>query len=103
MDFIAMAETLEAQASALRREAARIAAVGQAELELAPAEPEWIVWEGGEQPPETYGKTVDYKLRNDGETIGYPAAAINWSWDDSGPDPFDIVAYRISADQPVTP
>lgn len=95
-DLIAIAETLEAQAAALRREAARLAAVDQAELALEPAEGCWAAWEGGEQPAATYGKVVDYQERNGTQHTG-PAAALLWGHDGDGGD---IVAFRISAAQP---
>lgn len=99
MDFIAMAETLEAQAASLRRHAAELAAEGQGALELeTPTAGEWKPWEGGDQPPETYGKIVDVELR-DGETISGPASALVWPVDENQ-NGRDIVKWRISAEQP---
>lgn len=99
MDFIAVAETLEAQAAALRRHAAALANEGQATLELEPTD-EWIEgWAGGEQPPETYGKNVDLRFRSGYLEVGVPAHA--WQWGHVNKDTnSDIVAYRISAEQP---
>ena len=79
-DLIAIAETLEAQAAALRREAARQASAGQAELALEPDAP-WIDWPGGDEPPVPAGTRVD---------IRYVVPV----------DPTEITAYRVSAEQP---
>jgi hypothetical protein len=103
MDFIAMAETLEAQAASLRRHAAELAAEGQGALELeAPVVGEWRDWEGGEQPPESFGKVVDVQLR-DGYEMRGPASALEWL-PGAGPSKTavrrDIIAWRISAEQP---
>lgn len=89
-DLIAIAETLEAQAAALRREAARLAQAGQAELALEPAgDGAWIDWPGGEQPTDTYGKNVDVQDEHDIWTG--PASLVSWHL---------RLSYRISADQP---
>lgn len=90
MDYIAMAETLEAQAASLRREHARLAA---AELPQLPLGDGWRAHPGGdhEQPPETYGKNVDVK---DERTIWTgPAAAVGWTMP---------CEWRLSAEQPAT-
>jgi hypothetical protein len=103
MDFIAMAETLEVQAASLRRHAAELAAEGQGALELeAPVAGEWRDWEGGEQPPESFGKVVDVQLR-DGYEMRGPASALEWlpgagRLENGGTR--DIVKWRISAEQP---
>jgi hypothetical protein len=94
MDFIAMAETLEAQAAALRRYASRDTET--APLPLEPQEAEWVEWTGGDQPADTYGKWVDYHLREGVEGTG-PSGALTWDHQDAASD---IVAYRLSAEQP---
>jgi hypothetical protein len=107
MDFIAIAETLEAQAASLRRHAAELAAEGQGALELdVPAAGGWHEWEGGDTPPaEAMGRNVDVQLR-DGDVISGPAAALTWGWEHNAaahPENEgrrDIVEYRISAEQP---
>jgi hypothetical protein len=102
VDLVAIAETLEAQAGALRREAARLAGEGQAELELTPAVGSWVTWEGGEQPESTYGKVVDVRLR-DGYEMSSPASALVWlhnsPYADAPNGSRDIIAFRISADE----
>src|SRR5690349_17013312 len=83
VDYLAMAEILETQAASLRREHERLTASGQQSLELdAPGDTEWHEWDGGEQPPETYGRNVDVKLR-DGYEMSGPAGAITWEHHDA--------------------
>jgi hypothetical protein len=100
-DLLAIAETLEAQAASLRREAARIAAAGQAELELEP-QAEWRDHDGSEQPTGTYGKNVDVALR-DGEEWTGPANVCAWQHDPEHPENGQIARWRLSAEQPETP
>jgi len=98
MDFIAMAEVLEAQAASLRRHAASIANEGQASLPLAEPEAGWVrEWNEEGQPVATYGKLVEVELRGGARREG-PAAAFVWEWADEANDPSDIVAYRVVAD-----
>lgn len=98
LDFIAMAETLEAQAASLRRAAAQLAQEGQAELELeVPGEPEWHKWEGGDGPPaDATGRNVHVRTVG-GEEFHGPADAWVWS---AGLGESQIAEWRLSADQP---
>lgn len=100
-DLIAIAETLEAQAAALRREAARQASAGQAELALEPDAP-WIDWPGGDEPPVPAGTRVDIRYRSGTVELGRPADVFNWQHggDVVPVDPTEITAYRVSAEQP---
>ena len=98
MDYIAMAETLEAQAASLRREAARIAQADQAELPLNDA---WHDHDGSEQPNGTYGKYVDIKLR-DGEEWTGPANVVHWVRDNEHPENGHVAAWRLATEQPAT-
>lgn len=99
MDYIAMAETLEAQAASLRREAARVASEGQTELELAAA-PVWMEWSGGEAPPDAAGKFVDVRTRDEDEFFNMPSAVVTWRHHN---DPSDVVQWCLSVEQPATP
>lgn len=99
MDFIAMAEVLEAQAASLRRHAATIANEGQASLPLHDAEPAWIDWVGGDEPPVPTGTLVDIRFRDLPPELGRPADVYVWSHEDLD-DGSEIVAYRVSAVQP---
>lgn len=94
MDFIAIAETLEAQAASLRREHARQAA---AELPQLPLGDEWHDHDGSDAPVATYGKHVDVVYR-EGQRPGDTAPASVLSWTHDG-GPHDIVEWRLSAEQ----
>lgn len=100
MDFIAMAETLEAQAASLRRHAAELATEGQGALELDTPPHAFQSWTGGEQPEETFHKYVDVLTRGGRVMNGYAADVLVWRHHtraaDSGED---IVQWRLSADQ----
>lgn len=103
MDFIAIAETLEAQAAALRRHAATLANEGQAALPLAePQEHPWNDWMGGDGPPaEARGKYVDIVFGSGWTETGVPADVYNWSHVDADDIHFhEIKRYRIAAEQP---
>lgn len=90
-----MAETLEAQAASLRREAARLERAGEPELPLA--DDGWRDWAGGDEPPaDAVGKVVDVQLRTGSISHG---PSIAWNWNGHN-DSDDIVRYRIAAEQP---
>lgn len=100
MDFLAMAQVLEAQAHALRRHAA-------AQPEPPPAAPEpnpWNDWLGGDAPPrEARGKHVDIVFGNGCEERSVPADAYDWSHVDPDDIHFhEIKRYRIADEQPDT-
>lgn len=69
--------------------------------------PGWIPWEGGEQPRETHGKMVRYRMRSHGpheydEYPEDPADDLRWQHASQMPEAAswvfpqnDIVAYRI--------
>jgi hypothetical protein len=102
-DLLAIAETLEAQAAALRREHARQAQEGQGALALEPLN-EWREWKGGDTPPpEAVGKNVVLWRRREpvagaGAMWG-PADAFRWNWDTDEPEG-DIMAWRLADEQP---
>lgn len=94
MDFIAMAETLEAQAALLRQYAAT----------QVSADDVWFDWAGGDEPPENArGKVVEIAMRAGISTEG-PAESYGWAHPHmdytTKPLAGDIVRYRIAAEQP---
>ncbi len=95
MDFLAMADVLEAQAASLRRHAAAIANEGQASLRLGDEAP-WIDWAGGDEPPVPGATLVEISTRQ-GVSI-LPANAVNWAH--NGGNFYDVLAYRLAAVQP---